>query len=283
MGMMEPTSQTGLASSVVPADERREVMVSALQLGERIETRGMEQEGAYGSAPVIAPVGNSGRVVLFRYGVVVFFGMSQVEQALFCDTLASRVEEPLARPERDALRIVVIPGTEEAIDASGTLVLRELKVEHMLLIAEALAKGLVLSRYESSIDDTFDRIEPLALRLKQKGRTSSHSVDLLRHVGDVLLAQHHMVGRVAIGERPDVLWDHPKLERLYARLEDWYELIERDRAIDRKLDLISRTAETLNDLLQHQRSMRVEWYIVILIVVEIALTLFQMFGGAVGH
>lgn len=275
-----PNNDTGQGART---SDRREVMVNAIQLGERIETRGMEQEGAYGPAPVVAPIGNGGRAVLFRYGIVVFFGMNQVEQAIFCDTIASRVDEPLEKPDRDSLRIVVSPDAEEAIDSSGTLVLRDLKVEHMLLIAEAIAKSLVLSRYESSIGAAFDRIEPLALRLKQKGRTTSHSADLLRHVGDVLLAQHHMVVRVAIAEKPDALWDHPKLERLYARLEDWYELIERDRAVDRKLDLISRTAETLNDLLQHHRSMRVEWYIVILIVIEIVLTLYQMIGGTGGH
>lgn len=263
--------------------ERREVPVNAVLLGERIDTRGMEQEGAYAAAPVVAPVGDRGRAVVFRYGVVVFFGMNSIEQALFCDNLAARIIEPAQRPERDSLRIVVAADAEEAIDASGTLILRELKVEHMQLIAEAIAKSIVLARYESGIGAAFDRIEPLAAQLKQKGSTPPDSANLMRHVGDVLLAQHHMVGRVAVGEKPDVLWDHPKLERLYARLEDWYELVERDKAIDRKLDIISRTAGTLNDLLQYHRSLRVEWYIVILIVIEICLTLYQMLTGMAGH
>lgn len=263
--------------------ERREVVVDAVLLGERIDTRGMEQAGAFASTPVVAPLGDAGRAVLFRYGVVVYFGVGKVEQAIFGDTIAPRIADALETPERETLRLVVTPDAEEAIDPSGTLILRELKVEHMQLIADAIAKSVVLARYEGTIDSAFDRIEPLAARLKQKGSTPSHSVDLLRHVGDVLLAQQHMVGRVAVGEKPDVLWDHPKLERLHARLADWYELIERDRAIDRKLDMISRTAGTLNDLLQHRRSLRVEWYIVILIIIEIILTLFQMVSGLAGH
>jgi uncharacterized Rmd1/YagE family protein len=48
-------------------------------------------------------------------------------------------------------------------------------------------------------------------------------------------------------------------------------------ALERKLQVISNTAETLLDLLQTQQSQRVEWYIVILIVVEIALTLYELF------
>jgi uncharacterized Rmd1/YagE family protein len=41
--------------------------------------------------------------------------------------------------------------------------------------------------------------------------------------------------------------------------------------------LLSRTIETVLDLLNQRRSLRVEWYIVILIVIEIGLTLYEMF------
>jgi hypothetical protein len=41
--------------------------------------------------------------------------------------------------------------------------------------------------------------------------------------------------------------------------------------------LIEQTATTALGLLQARRSLRVEWYIVILIVIEIFLTLYQMF------
>ena len=91
------------------------------------------------------------------------------------------------------------------------------------------------------------------------------------------MVQHKMVGRVEVTEKPDLLWDRPDLERLYTRLVDEYELPDRHRALDRKLELIARTAETVLDLLQTKRSLRVEWYIVILIVVEILLTLYEMF------
>ena len=85
-----------------------------------------------------------------------------------------------------------------------------------------------------------------------------------------------MVGRVEVGEKPDVLWERPGLNRLFTRLEDEYELQERRTALERKLDLIARTVETLVDLLQNKRALRVEWYIVALIVFEIILTLYQL-------
>ncbi len=100
----------------------------------------------------------------------------------------------------------------------------------------------------------------------------------MRYIGDALLIDHKMVGRVEVGEKPELLWERPELERLYVRLEDEYEIRERHLALERKLSLISRTAETLLDLLQHHRSLRVEWYIVALIVFEIFLTLYELFS-----
>ncbi len=81
----------------------------------------------------------------------------------------------------------------------------------------------------------------------------------------------------AVSDKPELLWDHPTLEGLYLRLEDEFELQERNAALEQKLGLISRTAQTLLDTLNTRHSLRVEWYIVILIVVEIGLTLYELF------
>ena len=85
------------------------------------------------------------------------------------------------------------------------------------------------------------------------------------------------MGRVEVADKPELTWDNPELERLYVRLADEFELRERYAVLNRKLGLTARTAQTVLDLLQHRHSIRVEWYIVILIVVEIFLTLYELF------
>jgi len=144
-----------------------------------------------------------------------------------------------------------------------------------------MAKSVMLAYDENRVARAFDRIEPVAEGMRGKGDRTIALRQLLEHIGDVLLTQHRMIGRVQISEKPDLLWDRPELERLYARLREEYELVERDGAMSRKLALISQTAETALGLLQARSSLRVEWYIVALIVVEIVLTLYDLFiaGG----
>ena len=77
-------------------------------------------------------------------------------------------------------------------------------------------------------------------------------------------------------EKPDVLWERPQLERLYARLEDEYELKERADVLTRKLTVISDTAKALADIIDTERSLRLELIIVILILFEILIAAYQI-------
>ena len=59
-------------------------------------------------------------------------------------------------------------------------------------------------------------------------------------------------------------------------MEDEYELVERAETLTHKLDLIGETVTVMTDLIDTQRSLRLEAIIVGLILAEIALTLFQL-------
>lgn len=255
------------------------IAARALLLGERLDTRSLESGQALGTAPLALSIPGGGVAVLFRYGVVVLFGVVNDAAQSFLGSLRPFVSEPFAAPEQEEAQISVRAGADQVVDAGGTIVLREQSVERLQLVADVLAKNLVLAHYEARIATTFDRIEPLAATLRKKGRAGARSRELLHQIGDVLTTQQRMVGRVETGEKPELLWENPELERLYMRLADEYELRERDRALDRKLDVISRTLETLLGLVQTRSSARVEWYILFLIVAELVLAIYSLAPG----
>ncbi len=140
-----------------------------------------------------------------------------------------------------------------------------------------MGKSVLLADQEKQVARAFDRIEPLGEELQRNGRGARSARQLVRHIGETLQIQHRMVGRAEVGDKPEGIWERPDLERLFLNLESEFEIRERQVALERKLTLINDTAGTLLDLLQSKRSLRVEWYITILIVVEIALTLYELF------
>ena len=154
--------------------------------------------------------------------------------------------------------------------------LEDLAIERFQVIADILSKSALLSLYEKQISGEFDRVEQLATELQSTGRIPGKGPEFLKKIGTLLLVEQRMVGRAEIAEKPEILWDNPGLEGLFARLEDEFELRERHTAIERKLGLISQTSHTLLELLSSRHALRVEWYIVILIVLEILLSLYAL-------
>lgn len=252
------------------------IPVRALYLGARIMVRALEKSPVIALAPLTLRVGERGCAVVFRYGAVVFFNVAAADEAVFIDYLRPFLAEPRPRPEHEEI-VVHVGGEGGDSIQGGDVYLAAVSLQHVQLIAEVLAKSIVLDHYESRMARSFDLVEPFARRLVRPQPRWSRPGELLIHIGEVLLNQQEMVGRIEVSEKPELLWDHPELERLYARLEAEYELRERYRALERKLELISRTAQTVLDILQARRNLRVEWYIVILIVVEILLSLYELF------
>ena len=75
----------------------------------------------------------------------------------------------------------------------------------------------------------------------------------------------------------------PRAERLYARLDDEYELTERADVLKRKLDIIGDTAQALTDIIDADRATRLEAAIVILIVLELIAAVVQIWLATRGR
>lgn len=234
------------------------------------------EENRLASSPLVVQAGNQGIAILFRYGAAVLFGLGAEERKDFLSRLAPLVRGAFGFPETENADLHLnLSGAERIKD--GYILLHGFSLERLQIVADILAKTVVLAHYETRLATVFDQIEPFAASLQHQGRTAQQGQELLRQLGNTLLVQHKIVGRVEIIDKPELLWESPELEHLYLRLENEYEIRERHLALERKLNLISRTAETILEFMQHRTSLRVEWYIVILIVAEIFLSLYDLF------
>lgn len=255
--------------------EKREITAKALLVGERIDLRALGNTQRLGGGPLAVQVRGDGLAILFRYGAVVFFDVKPLEEDEFLRQLQPRISQPSPDREQESLTLRIDAEAKEVF-AGTTVLVKDFTEDRLQIVADVLAKSVVLAKYEAVIAQQFDRIEPLAANLENQGNWRQEAHGLLRHLGSSLLMEQQLVGRVLMDDTPEILWDRPDLERLFARLRDEFEILERFTALNRKLELISRTVETVLDLLQNSRSYRVEWYIVGLIVFEIALTIFQL-------
>lgn len=254
----------------------RGVTARALLLGERIDTSGLERADLVSTAPLAFPAGQSGFAVLYRFGVAVLFGLSPLEEDEILARVGARVAGPAARGDDETLVMEISSESEDKALANGRLAVKDMSGPRLLVIADALAKSVALARDERRVNAVFDTIEPFAAQLASKGRPPWKRRSMLKLIGQTLLVQHRVSGRVAVEDKPDVLWDRPDLERLYARLEDEYELEARGRTLKAKLDVIGETARALTEIIDADRSVRLEATIIVLILAEIVISVIQM-------
>jgi uncharacterized Rmd1/YagE family protein len=260
----------------------RLVTARALSLGERIDYSGLERSDLVSTAPLAFNVGQSGFAVLYKFGVAVLFGLSPLEEDEILVKVGARVLGAVPHRDDETLILEIAPENEEKILPNGRLTIKDASASRLLVVADALAKSVALARDERRVNAVFDTVEPFAAELALKGRPPGKRRTMLELIGQTLLVQHRVSGRVAVEDKPDVLWDRPDLERLYARLEDEYELEARGRTLKAKLDVISETASALTEIIDADRSVRLEATIIVLIFAEIAISIFQILHQRAG-
>ncbi|MBX6425409.1 MAG: RMD1 family protein [Variibacter sp.] len=265
-----------IAPTHAPAPTPLRLTARALLLGERLDTTGLERSDLISTTPLAFSVGVDRYCVLFRYGVVVLIGLSPVEEDEVLRGLRPRIVGAFDHVEDESAVIEIAPEGGDQIAPGGPIVVKDMGPARLIVIADVLAKTVALARDEYELSRVFDVVEPFAAALANSGRPPAGRRSMLRLLGQALLVQHRMSGRVEVEEKPDVLWDRPDLERLYARLADEYELKDRAAVLARKLEVIRETANALTDLIDAKRSLRLEATIVLLIMVELMVTFYEL-------
>lgn len=246
----------------------------AVILGERLDHRGLGPGGTALADPVPIAVPAPITAFAFRWGAVVMFGADPTDEAALLAALAPRITNP-ADSLAEEVALITLGAERDGVDTEGVIQLCDAAPERLAVVADALAKSAALAQQEARIAGALDRLEPAVADLRAAGRLRFSSRALHRQIGHALSAHSRNLARVEAADKPEVLWDHPELERLHARLSDEYELSERGAALERKLAWIGDTIQTLLSLLQARRALGLEAAVVVLVGIEVAFTLYE--------
>jgi uncharacterized Rmd1/YagE family protein len=140
-----------------------------------------------------------------------------------------------------------------------------------------LGRHLALSYYEDTISKSLERVEKLIAEVNQAHHNKINSRELLKIIARVQDDKIKMLGMIQLSEKPDTLWEFGHLEKIYHDLEIEYELEDRYITITEKMEMINSTASQILDVLDTRHSLRLELYILLLIVFEVFLSLYDKF------
>ena len=144
------------------------------------------------------------------------------------------------------------------------------------IVSTILAKSVSLDKNEIEVDTLLDRIENVVNNLN-RGELGVSDEDLAKMLAKILHFKLNTISYIMLLDNPDITWTHEEAATLYDRLSLLFELKERYEKIRHKTETLMDITEAFSNLVHAKRGTRLEWAIIILIVIEIILSLYEMF------
>jgi uncharacterized Rmd1/YagE family protein len=230
---------------------------------------------------ILAPYGGQSfaeeRVYLYYFGAVVFFNCSESVISGFyraIGRLTDNIRSPKGDNSTEQYSLTVAEHAEVSVNNDGALVPAK-QPAYVDIIAYTLAKSVALEQIESLLDVVFDRMEEVIARL-DRGALTVPDRQLAKTASSILNFKYRSISHIMILDKPDITWEIEEADRLYSTLSNLFELQQRYSQIRHKADTLLDINAVFTGLSHARRSARLEWIIIILITLEIALFLLEM-------
>ncbi|WP_243304464.1 RMD1 family protein [Geothrix oryzisoli] len=215
-------------------------------------------------------------VYLARFGAAVFWNASPgtVEEVLR-DLEALPGTGVRAETARDDLR-VHLRADADRVDFSEVW-LRDLTLDKLKIVSLALAQSVALDSVEAEVSQAMARFGPVVTALRDEGRLVFGQKDLLRTVGFAMAVRATVLDTLTLFDDPPETWESEALAHLDGALFDQFDLEERLAAVNQKVAYLQDAGGTVLDVLARRKDQRLEWIIIILILVEVVLFVWKEF------
>lgn len=212
--------------------------------------------------------------VLFKYGVAVFWGFSKAEQDRFLKKIRPYIENRITDHSSEVTD-VVYPKSKRAIK-ENKIHLKNLNLDKIALISIILGRSVALEYYEKEVEKALLTFDPVMKSVEEEGKIKFSSRNLFRKIGFAMNVRHLSLSQMALLDRPDITWEDMNLSRFYDELADEYEIDDRYDILKEKLEIIFRNSEFILGFIESKRSMLLEVTIIILIMIEIVIFIYEV-------
>ena len=213
-----------------------------------------------------------GDIFYFAYGCVVFWGFTEDEEQTVLSTLKEFEKTSNLKVEMDEFTFVYGEGMRIEEDE---IVLHSKNTLTKLAISHGLAQSVKLTTFEDTIQTTIDKTKYLPEDLSLKGKISMSRRGISRKMGELFIERNFINLHSDILDTPEFFWNYPELEPFYRRTAHYLDVTKRIEVLNKRLTVVHELFEILSNELNHQHSSRLEWTIIILIVIEVVIALMR--------
>lgn len=221
-------------------------------------------------------VGTEAReLFFFREGTVVMWNISDMESGNILQFLKFYEENSysfnLIHSESELITYTYSESGKKCYIRDGSIILsKDATNMEKYTFSNAIAQSVKLGIWETSLDDYINTIEFVTEDLKAGRKLKMSQREVLRKQGELFALRHLINLSSDLLDTPDFYWERDDLESLYQQVCGYYNIAKRTRVMNEKLNHCVELVGILSSHLSDRHHIRLEWMIIILIMVEVA-------------
>lgn len=135
--------------------------------------------------------------------------------------------------------------------------------------SNAMSLSVKLGIWEASLEHYIRSMAYVTEDLKNGNKIKISRPEMLRKTGELFALRHLINLSSDLLDVPDFYWDREKLEILYQQTCSYFSITRRTRVMNEKLNHCIELADLISSNLNDTHHVRLEWMIIILIMVEV--------------
>ena len=210
---------------------------------------------------------------IFDYGVVVFGNYDAVSKSEFLNFVKSYATTLVNPNLFEEYTIVVKETIPKIVVKNNYVLIPQIETSFLPIIMLNIGQSVALEYYEVLTNDLITSSKCYILELESRGKLSISKTNLLKYIGKVLNVKNSIVDNLYILDDPNLVWDNEELNLLNRHLKINFDINSRFKDLDYRLQIVENNLRLFTDVLNVRESNRLEWVIIILIVIEILIAL----------
>ncbi len=219
-------------------------------------------------------------LVVFKHGSVVFFNVPDAVQARYLHAMTRHCGEvvPQSHRFRETLECKLRPWQEKYHEMGQDVVhLRELNEDSIKVVADVIGHSVALNFYNKKADRMLEDFRALNNSVEGSGVFSEmDKKDLFKLVA---LNNKILTDAMSSGllEQSKPAWNFNRLDALWNDLRDEFSIGDRFSKVEHKINHVQSNTKFFLEILNHQKSNKLEWIIIVLIAAEIVLSCIDLY------
>ncbi|KKP36344.1 MAG: hypothetical protein UR27_C0021G0015 [Candidatus Peregrinibacteria bacterium GW2011_GWA2_33_10] len=211
-------------------------------------------------------------IYVFHYGVVIFWNVSAHRRRELLEELNLYTTEIFEEPITDKFYYSQ-RSTKTCIKEDKIYISKDSEELEKLAISHGIAQSIKLEEFETTIQHIVEKTSYIPENLSKTGKIKLSRKKLSRIRGEIFLRQSRVNLNYDLLDVPEFIWEEPQLGPIYEIVASYLDIQSRIGVLNKKLEVLHNMFEIISNEENHIYASKLEWIIIILIVIEIIMFL----------